>query len=545
MKILIGRKYGTQTDYSGYLLEKTSIRVGQRRQITDFERSHNDVHLEFSNLDGTFTTLFQGATSVDRFTVAISPDDSDRLIFSGEVEMSSVEFSIDGETVSMNAFNLTKKFWELAKSRKLINPSGGLHEWTKEYTTVTDVLKREFSRNSDIRNLYTDLDIDASFADRPIRGWKAAKDSTDPTIGDSGRYRDLSPDTTIAELLEAFQFYYNAEFFIDDTTQKFSMKPRGGVVSDTQTDLTDKLIEDSSPVIRVTDAAAYDYIHTLLAVPKPPAPLLGSVSAADAGRGMIGIKSWMITYVYSIDDIEMESAASDYSGAYYLGPQTVGGIARGAKAGLTLPTSSNTGVMRRRLYRADWSNTRDGVTTVDWYQATGYYLVMEIADNTTTFVYDDIEVAQSAREFFSEAAKRGSVWWGYDYATGTWRAPVVDDGATETPAGKILEVTPVLRFVNPVNRDETLDFNILDMIAFFGGDRDFDLNRLVTQWQIVFTRSQILAGAFEGTNYRIGDTALTPKNYYGSELLRASKLVVVYADNSLTEDVTDMELATL
>jgi hypothetical protein len=296
----------------------------------------------------------------------------------------------------------------------------------------------------------------------------------------------------------------------------------------------------------VASDQTYDYIHTIFTVTKATPPILTTVTAPAAGRGILGIYDWIVTFVYKINDLELESVAGTSSGAFSVPILYVNGGPSAAKVGMTIPLGT-TGTTKRRIYRSNWANTRPvgSQNLVPWWQESKYYLVAEVADNTTTTFYDDYPIRLEDRQYFNEAAKRGSIWWGYDFATKSWRNPIVDDGVNQTPNGRILEVTPVLRFVNPNNREETREFSILDMIGFFGGATDFDLERFIKQWQPVFTLSQRLTGEWEGLNYRIGDTVLCPKNYYGAELIKSEKLVIVSADIKITEDKSELEMASL
>ena len=112
---------------------------------------------------------------------------------------------------------------------------------------------------------------------RPSNG-SSFKIGIHPTIGLEGLWTRLDPTTTIAELILAVAGEKDAEFYIDPDTLKFTMRPRGQIISDRATteglslDNPKILLEESTPVIKVLDEDRYDYVRLEVGEPTPPTP---------------------------------------------------------------------------------------------------------------------------------------------------------------------------------------------------------------------------------------------------------------------------------
>ena len=548
MNLLIGDRGTALVDRTPLLDEASRALLTQEIERVTFQRVVDDLHLTLSNLDGTFTRMLKDKPATARFTAEVH--DSGRRLFLGEVSNSDILFSVFDENVTMDVFSIDRLFWSAAKATRLAIDLVSFTEGGILYTTVQYILQRELLRTPYIKDLFSGFDIDPLFATRPIRGWLSSKD---PIVTNDGRYRDLDRATTIYDLLVAMGFYYNAEFFISPETGKFTMARRQPVVNDTRHDISAAIVEDRQPEVRWLDEDKYDYILTQIDVPAPGAPKVTEVAEADVGRtGFIGIHSWMATAVIDAGAglvIESDPGWEPPSLYVPLFPTAH----RYDKVTMTVPLGP-TATTRRNIYRQDWEQFVDpndafnsnGSPKIQQRKFGQPYLVGAITNNTATTFVDDYSGYSNtgAPTFIRKSRLTGQVWFGYDEAAGLWHAPIVDDGSTAPPMGRILDVTPKLVFASPTDPTQVFSFNIFNVIKFFGGVRDFDLSKFRDQWIGVLSSKRLLHTFLTGLNYRLGDSAVNPRNFPGSELL-TNDLVLRKASNDLIVEETEAWMVTV
>jgi hypothetical protein len=534
MIVQIGALGSSLVDYTEYLFESNEIVLAQERERGAFERTADDVRLMFSNMDLTFTNLFANQPSTSRFRVHIVEEN--RVLFRGEIEWSSIEFDVVEETVSMNVYSLEKRFWELAKItkcyiprlRNAISPRGSIVSLTG-YTDVNTVLMYEVQRTP-FSDLFSSMNIAALYSSRPIRNFVDAHTATDTTIGNDGRLKELPEETTVAELLEAFARYYNAEFFIDAETGVFNMQRRNIILNDINTDITNIVLEDASFTLGTVDEEKYDYIQISAKIPKPYAP--SGVTPFGGGaisNPIVGIyHRWACTWVYlTSDGIELETELSD---SYLSVPTT---NYTGYTYNVYVPIGT-AGVVKRNIYRAR--------TSVDGSLLTNYFKVGNINDNITTLFYDTNEPSNYV--YAKPPLNSPSTWFGYNELTNSWTT-IQDDGTQEQPSGKIFDATPKLEFMAINNPNENLGVNLSHIADFFGGKNDFNLQNFRDQWKDMMIARKPMFVTVEKLNYRIGDSVVNNNGYHGSEILGTHKFLVKKASGNLNQETTVLELVTL
>ena len=505
MRITLGLRDTTPEDVTVLVSEDQPVVLTRERERTTFQRVVSDLRVVFSDLDGSLAKKLASAPATSHWRVEVW--EGERRQFVGEIDLATSSFGAASEYVTANVFSLDRLFWDLAKSSRIFAPSGSFEERGLAYTTVDYVLEREFHHNSSILEIFTEVDIDPLYSGRPIRGWMDAAASGDPTIGNNGRYRELSPTTTLFELLSAMATYYNAEFFVDPETGHFNMRRRLDVLKDRRIPIDPVLSEDANPAVLFLDDDKYDWILVTMQVPRPPAPIFVGTSQADPGRGIFFPVKYRVTNVQAVGgglSIESDGGAES---VYLRRPGTL----HAYKVEMTVPVGP-VGTTERRIWRQEWAIDFDADGNyVTPTPLSPYYLVGNIGNNSGTDYFDDYPQTwrTPGQTPLPTDTVNGETWFGYDEAAGVWRDPVKNDGTIAAPTGKILDVTPKLRFVSIADRNTELAANVLDVIAFFGGKKDFNLATFRDQWLPIFITRQRAEVTLQGLDYQVGDSMVS------------------------------------
>lgn len=505
-----------------YLLEKTDVEIGKEFERGAFDRKVEDVQATVSNADGTFSTLFGGKPSTTRREVKIV-DDFGRIDFLGEIKNKSIEFDPANETVEFSAFSRLKQFWERARTHT-IQPKPRTNEGSIVYTTVKYILEREFLHSRTMQrgggagvnerygDLFRSVIIDTEYQNRPIRGWANASTYVNPAIGDNGRYRELagsayaqnaSGKTTAFDLLTAFAYYYNAEFFIDYDQNALRMARRSTIQSATPAagaphDL-DRVLMDSEKVrVGVLDDDKYDYLRVIYYNAPPKYPTIERVELTPATTGLTKNVSYVVTDILRFynSEIEIETPASSPIYVDVEGPLSAAPHMKSAIVYLFIPYTPFSVV--KRLYRTP--------------QGGGDFLLLrEFTPGTENVSFIDthsdamLGLTKPPTELQSMIA-----WIRKNESTGAWDAPIPDtfDGAN-TPEGNTLNLIPQLSFkeitgstVRPVSSN--------DLVAFFGLEAlSSDYNSKIQQnYEDLFMTKSYVDCWVSGVSYKIGDAAV-------------------------------------
>lgn len=438
MNISLGQIGQTVYDITGRLDYETDIQLNQELERQAFQRTVEDVRLRCGNLNGFFTTLFDGMSPTARWEVVIRDA---RILFRGEVDNESITFDVGKEWVEFDVFSVTKVFWDAAKTiriTKAVSEFGvdvSLGTTIELFITVEQLIKREITLDK-FGGIIAGYSISALYAQRHIRFWAY---TSDRAIGNNGRYRDLDPRTTIDELLKAMSIYYNAEFFIDPATQFLVMQKRGSVLNDVKTNLNDVIEDDEKIDIQLFDEQKIDYLGLSLKLGTPGQTQLrdGGYTVLAAGEKGLGAGRymWLSTFFYRSGDLIVESPAGLQSSPLELKMGGSAAVPVTYQALLKMPLGP-TNVTGRKLYRTRNSG------------AGKFYHVLTIENNTDEIRTDTVPDTSLGKPL-SSLSLSGNTWIRYDEESGTWVEKIVEDPAgLNRPNGKVFEVTPKLRFVS-------------------------------------------------------------------------------------------------
>lgn len=516
-------------DVTPFLDEEARQIVVQELERTAFQRTLPDIRLRLSNADGDFSTLFSGYKATSEFEVCVYDDDAARR-FWGFVDNESVLFTLVGEWAEFDAYSTLKRFWEKAKTTKIFNLNGVLGFIDRgETVTLQSWLGSQiaFSRLHDEWKLFRALDCGA-YANEYIRGY-----GNSVTWGNYGRAQDLNPETTFDELLKAIALYYNAEFYIDPSSQSLKMVQRGTILNDRQVNLDDVLCDDEEIEVLGLDEATAEYIYTMATV-EVDAPTYNDVrdsgEAAGAYKGLhAGTHYWLVTYVMNGVEVFRSQQLS----------KTLDPVPHGWTAYevlLDIPAGP-AGTERRILYRKDA------------YDTTGTFrIVGNIPNgNSPTQVWDAVGIGLLySNGILPQIDGSAGAWYHFDESDGTWDDPIVDIPAGEnTPPGKILDVSPKIQFTEPGRKDLLRAFSRRDVYAFFL--KSFNIGEELTRlrWQDVFRTRRLIRAKVEGVDWEIGDSLVSEKGSFPNDFTVDKRMVVKKATVDLNDETAILEARTV
>ncbi|MBW7887458.1 MAG: hypothetical protein H3C35_03730 [Bacteroidetes bacterium] len=492
---------------------ESDIVLAQSRERDEFKRSVEDVKLVISDMDNSVNSIFK-KYSINAVWDAIVSD-SERQLYVGRV-IRPVTVEVTDEKISIQTYSKNKDFWEAAK-KTLVRPVSQFIKQSENifgiYTTVETLISWNCDRLKN--NIgFSGYAINELYKNRKIR---CIDDSTDPSIGNDGRYSDLVAKTTVFDLLTAMCKYYNAEMFIDPETNLFTMNKRNTIITSRQWNLDELLLDDERIEISDTDEKKYDYIHSYFALAKPVTAVAAQVAESGKSGIKAGIYYYHWSYVVKNGDIEIESEASVSSAPITIIDSSQLGKTYAITATIPLGPS---GTVKRNLYR--------------YVSPNNYRLVTSIEDNTTTQYIDlkaSSEIENNQRANFTPV--NGDIYFAYDEETGKWTRSILPSGGQEID-GTVFDIDPQLDFRN--SDGSVREKNLSDTFAFFG--REIDLTTFAKQWIDMFITKPKVKCAVRGLPYRLGDEFVS----YRHPRIPAGKYVVKKADNHLMRERTNLEL---
>ncbi len=507
----------------------TETELTQELERDSFERVVEDVELQLSNIDGVIGDLFLSKPNSTIWECIVQGDEG-RKLFRGRLEQ-PINFDVRSQIVTARILSINKAFWNMANLSYLLHRYNPV---TDIYTTVRWILENEVQA-SILVFMNVGLEIHSSFENRPIRAWG---DSTDPNIGNVGKYADLASDTTVKELLVAMATYYNAEFFIDPETNKFTMYPRGVILNDTNVNL-DEIMLDDQVEFDSSDEKKFDYVHLQVGIPKPFAPTnLGPVAISSGGDTISQLLAeYHVTNVVDVGGVEVESEPSDASNNVQIMFFDPAQVYRYGWS-LFIPAGVD-GTVARKLYR--------------YVGKRGTFFVARIEGNDKSVVngaglagtiYTDIvsigaiDLSSSNKMNYDKPSQ--DVYLGYDETNGKWTT-VIGLNNPLTNGAFIFEITPKLRFNDGVGGIR--QYAIYDAFHFFGNEGYFD--GISAQWLgMLITRRRIKC-AVTGTNYRFGDSFYSKKEIFPNDYTPDRRMVAKYVKNQLMSDKSIFQLITV
>lgn len=560
MNITLSKLGESEFDITDRFIEKSETTVAQESERATFQRSVDNVKAVFSDIDYYFSNLFKSVPASTIWVLSIYEEG--RRIYRGFVNKDSITLKVKGETVAMDSFSITREFIERAKQVKKSFMQAIEGDRDNDYFTLEYVLTWQLSGNGRDDNpfdgLFDGFDL-GGYEDRQIR---SSHISDDPDIGNETRFINLMSDTTMDELLQAMARYYNAEFFIDPETLKFTMRQRNIVLNDRAVTeglkLEDVLKEDSEPEIVLYDKDTFDYVKLDLGNIIPPKLEYVSEQALPPGAGIPGIpRQGNILYGMTVEFDNYETVSGPlldimfYFSAFpppvdrahpdriYIPVEPLGGrtIIR-----LNIPAyTEHGGVRRRHIYRNDSTIAGAG----------NDLRRLAIVEGNNALHYDDnvFNIYIPGDEFaiyytLPTEQKSFGMWVRYDETTGLWSDPIVSlDEGRAVPRGRIFTVDPKLRFRSAVTPSEQLD-------SYWGYTRDFFGNESFTQtireqWKDLFRTKRRVRCAVSGLNYRVGDSMISAGQIVPNDYTPDSRLLIKRAGNQLISEVTQLEMLTI
>jgi hypothetical protein len=613
---------GSPIDVAGYLLEDAQIKLEQEFERGAFNPVYDELAMTFDNSDDAFFGYFASTTARTEWRLMVYAPDSQRLIYEGYFTIANVKYLLETENVSIQTWHITKAFWEKAKSVVVNRNAPRDGEQLNEWTTVEYFLNRQLKR-SYFKPFYFDSVDYGIYADRAIRGW--LYDSTAASLRGTARMVDYT--MTVAEILEAFEKYYNAVFTVNPETRTLVMLPRLGIIQDTQTDVTSTMLLDDTEVTVVpVDSKKVDYVYTFFQIPPPGRPSFVSSTQstptpplATNGTGFdAGKYRYKMTYVLASTDGEEASEIETPGGDYLelvLVPDTAGDR---FSVVLYLPASDNStaaNILQRRLYRTRvneeneyyliesisgntggnitdnyndnaFNNHRDlssgekytdnpkqyqvnlniahGLATAGGYvtlsghtvngiDVSGHYKILDtLGGVSSSAMIIDLDV--SASKYGTGEGTGGSIdfnirqiipadnaavkcWIRWNDSTGLWADPVYDIPGVTPPAGLIFDVQPVMRFMTSETDVRPLEYDVRDILNFFGAESNMTL--IQDQWREMMQTLRRASFQVDGTSYRLGDTLNC--DFIRASLTRNRTMRIVKCTNDFITETTQIE----
>jgi hypothetical protein len=524
---------GTEYDVTGRIHPGDGLIVTDEIERQAFQRVVGDVQMRLSNMDGFFDSLLLTSPASVLWRIRVSEDGGAK--WAGILDRPSVVFDKKGKWVSATAFSNAKRMWEIAARTRVTldpldvpttGPFAGDPE--PEFLTVQDVMNSLVGRDnlSDGYTLFRYLDLTV-YADRQIRGFG---DST--TWGNAGRWVDLMPDTTVAELLEAMSQYYNAEFYIDPATSTLKMYPRLKPSFVSAIDLDPYLDNKTEPTFYLQDSSKVDYVRTYGPASVPP-PTLVKVEELERtySSEFQGVTPLKYHYYKVVGFIAGNARAESPALEVYLGSTVQS--ANGWAVTVKVP-AFDAAFTERRLYRKSWSTGR-------WYQI----------DTSAGGVTED-----TVRDFIANPALTNYPGWyppqdftvdgtfhaynRYDEEVAAWDTPITDYGSTAVD-GEVFDVVPRLRFQAPPGSGTEKPHDPYDTYSFF--NRDMTYTKITQQFRDMFETKRRIVCRLKGTNwsmYQVVRSKVFPNDLTADPHMIIRKVAV---DHMAKE--TDVELVTL
>jgi hypothetical protein len=361
-------------------------------------------------------------------------------------------------------------------------------------------------------------------------GWVAREEYAG--ITNRGRFRELDKKTTVGELLEAFSLKYNAQIFIDQESQKFSMRRRGAAYTGVVTTITDDVLDDEEIEISPFDDEKYDYLLSTFYV-IPPSGFLYYIHAGSAIEGQaihLGNLQYVVTAEYG------ENFETGPSEIIYVDVRSFSHGVDECLVLLALDAFDDPHITGRRIYRKEESEgnfyyvtTVPGSDYVQWLD---------------TWRAPDRDLSRTP----PPSGQAARAWFRFDESEGVWDAPILDvANGDNKPSGRIFDAIPKLRFHEIGHKEQIKDESYFDTWCFFGREGHIDReNYLYIQNQfldlMVAKKKGVLS--LKGTGYRPGDELKF--NLKGSlSILNSGSYVIRKARRNLTQERTKVELVKL
>lgn len=518
----------SEHDVTRRLDEESSMTVTIERERGEFNRYHSDVRATLSDMNGSITEIFKDVRGSDN--IGFIFDGDTRRLFKGYVKMegenTGVVINTDKKKVTFTAIETFRGAWELMKKKPIdlqINQDLSIGA-NDIYTDVEHIIKKNFTGafNSNLYSqFFSDVEIRNGIGAGVIR---YAGVSTDPNIGNEGRYSKLDPQTKVSDLIEAILLHHNAECFIDYTTNNFVIQRRLESNPDVMHDLDVISRDDVDAIVLPYGAKKWDYVHALTNIEKPGG-LSGVIALYPRGLNNSYMMNqtdhaiyvdYYVTYV--IDGIE--SVPSDIV-RFKIEPsvnRTLGGLfGQPYYTYMRIIQNQNLPITEYKVYRTD-QEIRFGAPYI------AYRLRTFPATETGEDIFFSDLTAHPGGEKLDTFGRPWicAAWFGYDEPNMTYRQPVLDIlGGKNRPSGTIFDSIAKLIFVDAAG--ETQSYSPFDVFALFGKQTD-TVNTIAfirERWKKLLLTEAIVKISAKGTDYNIGDEGTAsrrPLKFFGNKI---------------------------
>jgi hypothetical protein len=505
-----------------YLDDRSRVVIRELLEEKAFERKHGDVHLRFSNMDGTFTNIFAQATATTRWEVRIYMVDPVTLewviAFRGEVKPQHITFKLDTLWCEFDAFSKTKKFWERAADiRRIFDPRQqaiwAQVEGPDGYITLQNVFSIfDAALNLSLANtIYSGYDL-TIFGSRKIRGIRPGP-LCSPPIGNEGRIMEIDPSMTLAELLQAFQQKYNAEFYVDHQSGQLVMRRRNVPVASSALNIDSVLMDDQEPEIFWLDENKVDYIYTYSYIfitlteqsrqavwIEPPLRQYNQIDEGTHSWICVGFNSSNVAVVASqLLTISLPNPGQGSSGWWVT---------------LSIPSFPADTTIRRLYRRSGGLATPRLVTTIQHNNATTYQ------DRTGIGLLYAAQEAPNVRNTYN-------VYRRFDESTWRWQEDIIDNGIR--PNGVIFELRPRLRFTE-IGLPQLKQEDPYDVWAFFGREQEASLFQ--DDWRDWFRTRRRIKCKVKNVGYKLNQPVFSSR--FPGVFTNTSNYIVKRFESELT-----------
>lgn len=533
MNITIQRlsQSGSQVyDVTKYLITDRKTVLTVEREILAFQRTYADVSFTMSDLTGFWSTLFADASSTDVYGVEIWHNGTRR--FWGHVDLESIEYDKVDLSVAFDVFDATKMFFERARTTKLGNLTVERGEyWNTTWVTLETFVTYHVNVTRIGEDLIYGLDL-GDYATKYVRGCLYAPGPDDPSypVPPYGRACDIHPDTTWDEFLRAVAIVWNAEWYIDPSSRNLTLRRRLAVVNDTQTDIDDLILDDLPLRVRYVDSERVDYIKTYTRTLFPAPTLAAFLTPTLPAMGIYGldagVHSYIVTAVHGATD-QFMTARLDVT------------VPAGKwKVSIWVPQMFSD-TESRRVYRKDF------------HDPAGYFrLVGTLAGSNAGYFEDEMpwSILQGVNSYLPAWPVGTATSW-VRWTESGWETIIekLRYGALfgDQPAGKILEVFPQMRFVQPEHPQVDVDDQRYATMLFFGGALSFNETFTQSIWRDWFRVRRGVTVAVKGLDFQLGDTVVSNKSYFPNDSTPDQRLLVRRVVADLVEEESELELVTL
>lgn len=477
IEIILQRNDGTSLDVSDYVADDDAITLTMEHERSRFEFVADDIDIRLSNIDGVVATFFGPLNRTSAWTIRVRIEDA--FTWHGVISPESVETDEIGEWVRLSAFSITRAFWDWAEATR-VRPNYAIgYLDNPAWINLTRLFNTEFllRHNLTNRGLITGIDL-TTFGSRNVRGFG------DLTANNIGRFKELDPMMTWADFLKALSLYYNAVFYVDPFTRKFTMAKRS-FMTGRMIEISNDVKDESAVQYNFLDDETIDYAKVVLARATVAPPEFVSRTRSLLANVPQGRNLYYVRYT----DANGGTIGSDPPLAVDVPPRP--------------STFEGWLVTVRALGVAEATRKEVFVASIDLgYPDNGIVKIHESVGTTTTNVLDF-----GGRSGEALGQLSSTYMWYLRYASGVWDPPIPDWGGRAPEGNRILDLSIRIRFGEIGNVLDLREENMREVMAFFGNEMSFEAWTLA--FADLFVSQRLVKFRIRGLDWRVGDLLLS------------------------------------